>query len=492
MYKGNYGYSDEGIYEASLEEQYYQAAVSSGAASRATASSNRHNSNSSGRSSNQPPVGFTFAAPPLARHYKCDDCGASFANVDDLQVHTLTEHHEEEVPTPPPYVGGFRFEAQPINLDTVIATTGQFRGIQGENNSCYLDSSLMAMFYANDTFDSLLIRGAGDMVSVEQVDDELEYARMYMTLHIVNQARQRGFVPSGLVVEWRRMINPWFGRGVDFDSHCEEEEACDFVRFLLERFGNDTVKFVIESTKTALARKQSKSDVIGFESSGEPALAEQPMNRNIEVMLQLLAPTLANGQNCAWTIDQLLTETMHTQDLVFTELESSFILQLPRYGKRERVIGEVVPDPTLHVYISGPRRCKIMYQLRAVVVIGTSHFVSYLRVPKAARGNIVTRLPAALEDDQCHSEYSWLYYDSMSDRVAQRNVPLILDVSAELAVLETPNASALVGAEMAKQGREHLKRVVQDMSMAFYCRVGAQELETPPSPSVNGNECWSI
>jgi hypothetical protein len=65
----------------------------------------------------------------------------------------------------------------------------------------------------------------------------------------------------------------------------------------------------------------------------------------------------------------------------------------------------------------------------------------------------------------------------MSDRVGERNVPLILDVSEELEVLETPNASALLGAEMAKPGRQHLRRVVQDTSMAFYCRVGSQVLE---------------
>jgi hypothetical protein len=52
-----------------------------------------------------------------------------------------------------------------------------------------------------------------------------------------------------------------------------------------------------------------------------------------------------------------------------------------------------------------------------------------------------------------------------------------LDVSEELEVLETPNALALVGAEMAKPGRHHLRRVVQDMSMAFYCCIGSQELE---------------
>jgi hypothetical protein len=416
------------------------------------------------------PTALTQAGLSRSCRNKCNDCGACFTNVGDLQVHTLTAHHQEEEAAPPPYAGGFHFESQPINLESAIEMTGKFRGIQGENNSCYLDSSLMAMFYVNDTFDSLLVRSAGDSENDKQDSNELEYARMYMTLHIVNQLRQRGFVPSGLVVEWRRIINNWFGRGVDFDSHCEEEEACDFVRFLLERFGDRSVKFSIESTKAALAsQKPDSSDVNGFEVSGEPAYAELTA-KNTEVMFQLLTPPHPNGLNGAWTIDQLLSETLRSQDLVFTELQSSLILQLPRYGKRDRVIGNVVPDPSLHVHSSGAYRCKVLYQLRAIIVIGTSHFVTYLRVPKGSRDGV-------LKGDRSHQEYTWLYFDSMSDRVGERNVPLILDVSEELEVLETPNASALLGAEMAKPGRQHLRRVVQDTSMAFYCRVGSQVLE---------------
>jgi len=478
MYRGNYNYGYP--HRVSLQDKYVQDALLSDAASHRAHSAAANRSNQQKNDSQEHreyadwlPTGSTFVCPvtPPARRHKCDDCGVTFASVDDLQVHTLTAHHQEVTGAPPPYVGGFRFEAQPVNLDSVIMTTGEHRGIQGQNNSCYLDSSLMAMFYANDTFDSLLVRaGEGNT----QQNDQLEYARRYMMLHIVNHVRQRGYVPSGLVVEWRRMISPWFGSGVDFDTHCEEEEASEFVRFLLEHFGGDTVKFVVEPTEEALARE----DVIGFEASGDVALAEtEPKSTNREVMLQLLTPPHPNGNNGAWTIDQLLTQTLRTQDLVFTQMESSLILQLPRYGKRQRVIGDVVPDPVLYVSTAGAHRLKIMYQLRAVIVIGTSHFVSYLRVPKGKRGNVLTRMTAAFKDDQHHSECTWLYYDSMSDRVAEQNVPLIMDVTEELGILEFPNASSLVGAEMAQPGREHLKRVVQDMSVAFYCRVGSQELE---------------
>jgi len=88
------------------------------------------------------PTALTQAGLSRSCRNKCNDCGACFTNVGDLQVHTLTAHHQEEEATPPPYAGGFHFEAQPINLVSAIEMTGKFRGIQGENNSCYLSTLL--------------------------------------------------------------------------------------------------------------------------------------------------------------------------------------------------------------------------------------------------------------------------------------------------------------------------------------------------------------
>jgi hypothetical protein len=267
------------------------------------------------------------------------------------------------------------------------------------------------------------------------------------------------------------MINPWFGLSVDFNSHCKEEEASDFVSFLLECFGDYSVKIVVGRTEKALAK--------GSEVSGKTARAESKVASH-QAMLQLLAPSTFKAENGAWTIDRLLSDTLHNDDLVFTELNSSLVLQLPRYGKDQRVIGDVVPDRMLHVVTDGTCPSKVLYELRAVIVIGTSHFVSYLRVPKSEDVPCPSHFLAAPKDDQALYEYAWLYCDSMSDRLRDRNVPIIVDVTQELEILETQDASALVGAELVKPGREHLRRIVQDMSMAFYCRTGWEELETKP------------
>ena len=394
--------------------------------------------------------------------YRCNKCGACFSGNDDFQVHKLTEHYKDTTKLLPPY-GMFLFEIEHVNFQACVAETrlGPFRGIQGENNSCYLDASLMAMFYANDSFDDILrIPGSDSEMN------EVEYTRIYMTLHIVNNLRRRGFVPSMLVLEWRRMISAWFGASVDFDNHCEEEEACEFIRFLLERFGNDTLRFAVEPVASVPAGKADKS---GKRAVSVASGSHSPgIDTHRQVMMQLLSPSHPKQDATAWSIQELLEETLLSENLVFTELGSSLILQLPRYGKRERAIGDVVPDPFIYAYPYGDQRSKVRYELRALVVIGIGHFVSYLRVPKSDQISVSVARGRS-ENEDSDSDCAWLYFDSMSDRSAQENIPLIANVSEDLAILETLNAASVVGAIMGQhEPGGHLRRVVQDMSMALY------------------------
>lgn len=55
--------------------------------------------------------------------------------------------------------------------EDVFAVCGQFRGIQGHHNSCYLDATLFAMFTYTSVFDSLLYRpkNSGDIPHYEEV-----------------------------------------------------------------------------------------------------------------------------------------------------------------------------------------------------------------------------------------------------------------------------------------------------------------------------------
>lgn len=76
------------------------------------------------------------------------------------------------------------------------------KGIEGRNNSCYMDSTLFALFYYGDTFDGRLLEGnfskpSRDEVSV-QVTSNLE--------RIVGHLRKSGYCPASLVEDLRRSM----------------------------------------------------------------------------------------------------------------------------------------------------------------------------------------------------------------------------------------------------------------------------------------------
>jgi hypothetical protein len=419
----------------------------------------------------------------------CTFCGARFRHEDNFEVHVLTRHHyeidsmttgntiktessnqevegwessqiskdlecEEARQRIPPFLGSFSYHIAPVNIEN--RNLGVFNGVQGENNSCYVDASLMAMFYTNDTFDSLLSsHGATPGCAM---DEEIWYYKTFLTRHVVNSLRQRGFVEASFVMELRRMIEPFFHGGVDFSSNCERHEACDFVRFLIEMIGmqdHRSVSFGIESAN---------------DSSGRASMVMS------EVMVQLLPPP--NAEHCTLSADQLLLHFQESQGLHFRDMAKSLILQLPRNGSKHRPVRAVFPDPYLWVDEYRSRHCdrnqgsnsqvvrKICFELRAVIAIGTGHYVTYMRIPKSGRGRS-----------------QWLYADSMSDRQFGCNVPLVEDVTDELNVLEFPNAMSMLIDQPTRVSsalaQSHLERITQDASMLFYSFVSTHPAASP-------------
>jgi hypothetical protein len=439
----------------------------------------------------------------------CNFCRESFCQFDIVQVHLLTRHSEKfedqrttTIPNPkriespqideqeiwevshvskdidseearreiPPFVGEFSHNVISFNTDNV--KLGTFNGIQGENNSCYLDASLMAMFYMNNTFDSLLSTGRD--TTVLTMNEDIWYCKAYLTRHIVNSLRQRGFVEAPFVMEWRRMIEPFFHGGVDFSNCCERHEACDFVRFLIETIGVQdyrSVSFGIESTK--------------YDASNGDA---QVMT---EVMVQLLPPP--NAERLTLSASHLLSYFQESQGLGFRDFNNSLILQLPRNGSKHRPVRAFVPDPILRVYQhhgdsdEGSNKKvtrKVYFELRAVIVIETGHFVTYIRVPESG----MKRIHSTDDDgDGRVGNIRWLYADSMSDRQFGHNVPLLVDVTEEVGVLEYPNAIDIITDQQPIGGpssaQSHLKRITSDASMLFYSRVSHPKQRRPHEAS---------
>ena len=87
-------------------------------------------------------------------------------------------------------------------VDQLISICGRNKGIQGHQNSCYLDATLFSMFTFTSVFDSLLYRprGPGDITRYEEVQTVLKE-------EIVNPLRQSLFVRADKVMKLRTMLD---------------------------------------------------------------------------------------------------------------------------------------------------------------------------------------------------------------------------------------------------------------------------------------------
>ena len=98
-----------------------------------------------------------------------------------------------------PPVPGFQ---SPVKVSDVSRVSGRNKGIQGHQNSCYLDATLFAMFSFTGIFDGLLYRP-------QTVQDIPEYTDVQRVLReeIVNPLRKKLFVRADKVMRLRRLLD---------------------------------------------------------------------------------------------------------------------------------------------------------------------------------------------------------------------------------------------------------------------------------------------
>ena len=87
-------------------------------------------------------------------------------------------------------------------VESVGSISGRNKGIQGHQNSCYLDATLFSMFTFSSVFDSLLYRPRGqtDIPRYEEVQTLLKD-------EIVNPLRKSLFVRADKVMKLRTMLD---------------------------------------------------------------------------------------------------------------------------------------------------------------------------------------------------------------------------------------------------------------------------------------------
>ncbi|KAH3759256.1 ubiquitin carboxyl-terminal hydrolase CYLD [Pelomyxa schiedti] len=201
---------------------------------------------------------------------------------------------------------------------------GVQRGIQGENNSCYLDSTLFSMFAFTKIFDWIL-------------DDDSPAHEVLRT--IVYNLRTKDYVPRAYTILFRRLISPLFG-DCDFLSTCSEQDPEELLSFLIPTFGG-----------TELQEFTSPSGITTLN------------------VIQLL-PQPDQGNH---TIEDSLQHTLDEEKMTFSKQPPAIILKLPRYSNKHHSTGRFEQ----RIRIRTQTGTSHSYRLIAIQCIGLSHWVTY-------------------------------------------------------------------------------------------------------------------
>lgn len=403
-------------------------------------------------------------------------------------THVIPDPRFKETLPPPPSGGqDFGPKDSPIvpgycppcpTVENVVAMSGRHKGIQGHQNSCYLDATLFSMFCFTSVFDSLLYRPRGEK-DIARYDEVQRVLRE----EIVNPLRKSLFVRADRVMNLRTML----------DSLSDVQGLTDQEK--------DPEEFL-----NSLLTQVMKAEPFLELSSGQTAHNYQLF---VEKDPDLVVPT----------VQDLFDQSFNTSRVKLRRAPPVLILQMPRFGRQFKVYDRILPSQLLDVtdiISSSPRQCvicgvlaewecpscygdhdtglastafcqtclhrthqhkrrlshkqerlnkppgwakqqpqqpipRIFMELVAVVCIETSHYVSFVRCGDSPRA-------------------PWCFFDSMADRKGEQNgynipelspAPDVEKILSEAGASEVRNSPNLVLGDQAK-------RLVSDAYMCFY------------------------
>ncbi|XP_069943847.1 ubiquitin carboxyl-terminal hydrolase CYLD isoform X4 [Cherax quadricarinatus] len=209
--------------------------------------------------------------------------------------------------------------------DEVRAMFGKNRGIQGHQNSCYLDATLFSMFAFTSVFDNLLFRPP-------TAHDIKEYHEVQRVLReeIVNPLRANLFVRADRIMKLRTMLDHLSSvRGLT----TEEKDPEEFLHSLLAQI--------------------LQAEPLLQLSSGQEAYHYQLFVDKDE---KLNLPSVQN----------LFDQSFLTSDIKLKQVPSCLIIQMPRFGKDYKMYPRILPSMVLDVtdvIENSPRQCIICGKL---------------------------------------------------------------------------------------------------------------------------------
>ncbi|XP_066522759.1 ubiquitin carboxyl-terminal hydrolase CYLD [Hoplias malabaricus] len=218
----------------------------------------------------------------------------------------------------------------PIKYEDVLKILiGRNKGIQGHCNSCYMDAALFSLFSCSSVLDSLLYKGT------HQKDEPIQKT---LLRDIVGPLRSQGFVGGHNVMKLRKQLQD---RGHSSSYTTDEKDPEEFLTLIMQN---------ILSLEPPL--KLQTFEGLKVESSYFYQIFVDYNN-------SLVLPT----------VQQLLEHSFYNNGLKLAEVPSCLILTMPRSGKQFKMYQKIIPSLELDITAllsDGPRQCVLCGQLAHV------------------------------------------------------------------------------------------------------------------------------
>ena len=373
----------------------------------------------------------------------------------------------------------------PKNVDNTHI--GLDRGIQGHHNSCYMDSTLFAMYSFSYVFDVALHRK-------QRSTDNPDYGDVQAILRrkIVNPLRKKGYVNHESVIELRKYLDKLGNIGGFMTEEKDPEEFVvllfdkvlkvePFIKFRMighdyddashlyqifaekdERHALPAIQYLVEYS--FLTCDLQLAEIPSVMILQMPRFGHQKLYRRIQIRSQLdISHLLADKRHecfiCGETADGYCKECacVLNIDTVYTYLcKKCYDIFHKHPGRRghkktefKQFNKKMTPsklDKTNYITCHEP----VVMELFSVVCIEKSHYVSFVK-------------SGFVDDDE-----SWLFFDSMADRVGGEDGHNIPEVSKVNEITELLNGDSSKIFTLDKKKDEKVLRLFQDASLCFY------------------------
>ncbi|WAR12402.1 CYLD-like protein [Mya arenaria] len=323
----------------------------------------------------------------------------------------------------------------PDSLWDVSIICGKGKGIQGHHNSCYMDATLLAMFYFTTVFDSILYRP-------KNAQDILEYSEVQQVLKegIVNPLRKHHYVRADKMMKLRKLLDK-VGKIPGMMSEEKDVQHTFFYQLIMEK----DERLVLPTTQQLFELSFLQ---MGIKLQEVPSclIIQMPRFGKEYKMYKRILPSLELD-----ITDVLENECYHVHGDSLSTI--AFCEGCKRTCRQIHV-----PQWYLEKYHAKQAQGQAMaiprekMELFCVICIQTSHYVSFVKTGKG-------------------KDAKWIFFDSMADRMGEQsgyNIPEVKECSEIPRWLSDEYYKDIMKSPDDKNLPEHMRRLICDAYICMY------------------------